>query len=54
MQPVQHARYRTCHGANAKKEYEGGRCNSDVSSTSQKYCSILDVLHKLITAENGI
>lgn len=54
MQPIQYARYRTCHGANAKKEYEGRRSSCDISSTSQKYYSILDVLHKVISAGDGI
>lgn len=52
MPAVQYARYRTCHGANAKKEQEGDRESSDISFTFQKYYSILDLLHKLISAGN--
>lgn len=51
MQPVQYARHRTCHGASSKEKYEGRRCSSDVSFTSQKYYSSLGLLHKLISVE---
>lgn len=51
MQPVQHARYRTCDGASSKGKYEGRRCSSDVSVTSQKYYSSLEVSHKFISVK---
>lgn len=51
MQPVQHARYRTCDGASSKEKYEGHRCSSDVSVTSQNYYSSLEVLHKFISVK---
>lgn len=54
MQPIQYIRYRTCHGANEKKQYERCRYSSDISSTSQKYYSVLDLLHKLVSSENSI
>lgn len=54
MQPIQYARYRTFCGTDTKKEYEGCRCSSGISSISQKYYSILDILDKFISAENSI